>query len=68
MAREPKHIVVNGHRLDAPEPQAALSVPGAWARGWFTVRRHKNESLREFVMRCKDLSATEQGRQDNTSP
>ena len=47
-AREPQHIVVNGHRLDAPEPQAVLSVPGAWARGWFTVRRHKNdyESLR----------------------
>ena len=65
--REPQHIVVNGHRLDAPEPQAVLNVPGAWATGWFTVRRRENESLTEFVVRCEDLSATEQGRQDKAA-
>lgn len=66
-APEPLYIMVNGHRLDAPKPQATVSVPGAWTRGWFTVKRHQNESLGELKGRCEDLRAAEQDRQDKAA-
>ena len=53
-------IVVNGHPLEAPLPQATLSVPGPWSRGWFTIKRREHESLEELAVRCEGAIAAEQ--------